>query len=251
MTQEGPVRVVVWDENPSHAPKSIYPKSLNGAVADGVSAILKKKVQCTMANLDEPEQGLPMDLLSQTDVLVWWGHARHGQVSDETVRRVVHRVHEEGMGFIALHSAHYSKTFKAVVEGHGHLKGGWREENPPEKVFLRVCAPWHPIAKGIKDFTIEHEEMYGAPFDVPPPLEVIFQEHFPLDGKTFPGGLVWTVGKGKTPDFASGPGKGVGEGFGIGRVFYFQPGHETVESYHNKTVHRIIANAVLWCAKRT
>ena len=62
------------------------------------------------------------------------------------------------MGFVALHSAHYSKTFQAVVGGPGHLKGGWRENHPPEKEEIVVTAPWHPIAQGINNFTLEQEE---------------------------------------------------------------------------------------------
>ena len=250
MTPEQAIRVLVWDENPSHASKELYPHSLRGAVAQGLERYGTSSMEISEAHLDEPEQGITEEALASTDVLLWWGHARHGQVSDETVRRVVARVHE-GMGFIALHSGHYSKTFQAVLGAHGHLKGGWRESTPPEAEFIRVCAPWHPIAAGIDDFTLEHEEMYGAPFDVPPPLVVVFQSHFPLDGKTFPSGLCWTVGRGKDLGFASGPGEGVGEGLGAARVFYFRPGHETCAAYHDFNVQRILANAVLWCAKRT
>jgi trehalose utilization protein len=86
---------------------------------------------------------------------------------------------------------------------------------------------------------------------VPPPLVVVFQSHFPLDGKTFPTGLCWTVGPGKDLGFASGPGEGIGEGFGAARVFYFRPGHETCTAYHDVNVQRILGNSVLWCANRT
>jgi len=251
MAATGVVRALVWDENPPHAPKTIYPQSINGAVADGLARYGNGRIEVRTANLDDPEQGVSKETLAQTDVLIWWGHIRHGEVSDETAQRVIDRVHNEGMGFIALHSAHYSKTFRGVVGAPGHLKGGWREMEPPEKEEIIVCAPWHPIAQDIDDFTLEQEEMYGAPFDVPPPLVMVFQSHFPYDGKTFPTGLCWTVGKGKTEGFTSGPGKGIGEGFGVGRVFYFRPGHETIPTYYHPTIQRIITNAVLWCAHRT
>lgn len=251
MAQSEPIRVLVWDENPPHAPKEVYPASINGAVAEGIELLGKKQVVVRVANLDDPEQGCSEAALAETDVLLWWGHARHGQVSDETTARVAARVREGGMGFVALHSAHYSKTFRAVVAGNGHLKGGWRENNPPEPEHLHVCAPWHPIAKGVRAFDLEHEEMYGAPFDVPPALCTILQSHFPLDGKTFPSGLVWTVGNGVDPEFTSGPGSGIGEGFGVGRVFYFRPGHETIPTYFHPMVRKIVWNAVQWCAHRT
>jgi trehalose utilization protein len=250
-SSNGVVRALVWDEKPPHAPKDIYPTSINGAVAEGLTKFGQGRIEAKTANLEDPEQGITEAALAETDVLLWWGHMHHGRVSEEIVRRVVHRVHEEGMGFVALHSAHYSRTFKAILGATGDLKGGWREMEPPEPEEIRVCAPWHPIAEGIDDFRLEHEEYYGAPFDVPPPLEVIFQSRFPYDGRTFPSGLTWTVGKGKTPDFQCGPGKGIGEGYGIGRVFYFRPGHETIPTYYNESIQRIITNGVLWCAKRT
>ena len=33
---------------------------------------------------------------------------------------------------------------------------------------------------------------------------------------------------------------------GAGRVFYFQPGHETYPTYHDPTVRQVLRNAVLW-----
>lgn len=247
---KSPVRVLVWDENPPHAPKELYPESINGAVATGLKKLGKKRLEVSTANLDDPQQGCSPERLRNTDVLIWWGHARHGEVSDATAKRVIKRVREEGMGFIALHSAHYSKTFQGVLDAPGHLKGGWRVTEPaPELEYVHVAAPWHPIAKGISDFTLKEEEMYGAPFDVPPPLVMVFQSHFPLDGKTFPSGLCWTVGKGIDPKFKSGGGGGADEGQGIGRVFYFRPGHETVGTFHLETIHRVLLNAALWCAK--
>jgi trehalose utilization protein len=251
MAETNSVRVLVWDENPPHAPKEVYPKSINGAVAEGLEELGKKQVVVRTANLDDPDQGCSDAALAETDVLLWWGHARHGQVDDATAERVVRRVRDAGMGFVALHSAHYSKPFRAVLSGNGHLKGGWRENDPPEAEHVHVCAPWHPIAKGVRAFDLEHEEMYGAPFDVPPPLVVVLQSHFPLDGKTFPSGLCWTVGAGVDPNFTSGPGGGVGEGLGVGRVFYFRPGHETIPTYFHPMVRRVILNAVMWCAHRT
>ena len=244
------IRVLVWDENPSHAPKEIYPENIRGAVAEGLRALGGDEIDVKTANLDDPNQGITAEALAETDVLLWWAHVRHAQVTDETVAIVKKAVREAGMGFIALHSAHYSKTFGAVVEGPGHLKGGWRENEPPEVEEITVCAPRHPIAAGVDDFVLNGEEMYGAPFIVPPPAVVVLQSHFPLGGEYFPSGACWTVGKGIDPEFTSGPGKGVGQGEGIGRVFYFRPGHESVPTFFNENVRKVLCNAVKWCAKR-
>src|SRR5258708_36244150 len=100
-----PVRALVWDENPPHAPKTIYPESINGAVAAGLREISAGQIEARTANLDDPDQGITDDALARTDVLLWWGRMYHGPVSDETVRRVVDRVQNGSMGFISLRSA--------------------------------------------------------------------------------------------------------------------------------------------------
>lgn len=247
---ENPVRVLVWDEAPTHAPKSIYPKSLNGAIADGLNEMGSGKITAVTANLDDPDQGITDGALASCDVLMWWGHARHGEVSDEVAAKIKAAVHG-GLGFVALHSAHYSKPFGAVLNCTGHLKGGWREvENPADTEEITVCAPKHPIAEGVSDFVLPAEEMYGTPFDVPPPQAIIFQSFFPLGGEYFPSFTV-TVGEGIDPNFTSGPGGGKGQGEGAGRVFYFRPGHETYPTYFDPNVRRVLHNAVLWAARRT
>ena len=245
-----PLRVLVWDENPHHASKELYPNGIRGGVLDGlVSSDTEKLLEVNAAHLDEAEQGVSDEVLDNTDVLVWWGHARHGEVEDALADRVAKRVQEGGMGFVALHSAHYSKTFKKVLNGTGHLKGGWRESTDTEEIT--VCAPWHPIAVGVEDFILDNEEMYGGPFDVPPHEVLVLQSYFPLGGEAFPAGICWTVGTGIDPEFTSGPGGGVGQGHGVGRVFYFRPGHETYPTYLDERVRKVIYNAVKWAGKLT
>ena len=245
---DNPVRVLVWDEAPHHAPKEMYPKSLNGAIADGLNEMGQGRIVATTANLDEPNQGITDEALSATDVILWWGHARHDEVTDETAAKIIKAVHS-GMGFVPLHSTHYSKTFRGVLNCTGHLKGGWREANPADTEEITVCAPKHPIAEGISDFVLPQEEMYGNPFDVPSALTVVFQSYFPLGGEYFPS-FTATVGEGIDPDFTSGPGGGKGQGEGKGRVFYFRPGHEAFPTYFDPNVRRILHNAVLWAARR-
>jgi len=250
MASQQKLRVLVWDENPHHASKGLYPNGIRGGVLDGlIEADTSNLLDAKAANLDEPDQGISEETLANTDVLLWWGHARHGEVADELADRIAKRVQEGGMGFIALHSAHYSKTFKKVINGKGDLKGGWRESTDTEEIV--VCAPWHPIAEGVESFVLCNEEMYGGPLDVPPAEVVVLQSWFPVGGEVFPSGLCWTVGTGIDPTFTSGPGGGVGQGKGIGRVFYFRPGHETYSTYLNPHVRKIIYNAVKWAGKLT
>lgn len=245
-----PVRALVWDEKPSHAPKEIYPKSINGTIADALNSLSGGRIIATTANLDDPEQGITDEALANNDVLLWWGHQRHGQVTDATAARVRAAVHENGLGFVPLHSAHYSKAFKAVLDSTGDLKGGWREIEGFEREEITVCAPRHPIAQGINDFVLEREEMYGSPFMAPPFQTLVFQSYFPHGGEYFPCGFALTVGEGIDPEFTSGLGGGANQGEGCGRVFYFRPGHETTPTYHDANVQRVLVNAVLWAARR-
>lgn len=217
-------RVLVWSEGT--APKKVYPQDINTAVADGLRSLPGWEV--VVAGINDPEQGVPADSLNKTDVLIWWGHTKHGQVKDELVERIVRRVKENGMGFIALHSSHFSKALKKVL---GTRCGFSAYVCDGSSVDVIVKEKNHPIAQGVKDFTLEDTERYSEPFEVPEPEAVVFDGvyHRP-DGSQERSrqGLVWTVGKGK--------------------VFYFQPGHETYPHFFDKNVRQILANAVRWAA---
>jgi trehalose utilization protein len=171
--------------------------------------------------LQDPEHGLTTDVLANTDVLIWWGHAAHGDVADEIVERVAQRVWE-GMGLILLHSAHFSKIFKRLMGSPCALK--WREAGERERIW--VVNPRHPIAEGLPEhFVLENEEMYGEPFSVPEPLETVFISWF-QGGEVFRSGMTWRRG--------------------AGNIFYFRPGHETYPTYHDATVGKVLRNAVKW-----
>src|SRR5438477_12969918 len=104
------IRVTVWGEN-VHERKNplvrkIYPRGMHTTIAHGIAEDRSLKVHT--ATLQQPQHGLTKRVLDETDVLVWWGHAAHGKVLDTVVERILARVWQ-GMGFIALRSAHYAK----------------------------------------------------------------------------------------------------------------------------------------------
>ena len=117
--------------------------------------------------------GLSAASLDKTNVLIWWGHQRHGEVTDEHVKRIVDRVKNGGMGFIALHSAHYSKALKALLGTNCGWKGGYVEDG--SKLELIVKDKQHPIAAGVSDFSIPHTERYTEPFEIPEPESVVLR----------------------------------------------------------------------------
>ena len=219
-----PLRVVVWGENiheqQDAAVAAIYPRGMHVAIAEGIREFLPA-AKVSTATLQEPEHGLSAQRLATTDVLTWWGHRGHADVSDEVVERVQRRV-LAGMGLIVLHSAHYSKIFKRLMGTTCSLT--WRVAGERERLW--VCNPGHPIAQGIdRYFELPREETYGEPFAVPTPDEQVFNSWFE-GGEVFRSGCCWHRGNGK--------------------IFYFQPGHEIYPTYFDRSIRRVIANAVGW-----
>lgn len=215
------MKVLVWNEN-KHEKEDprvteLYPGGLHSYIASFLKA---DDIEVLTATLDDPECGLTEEILNDTDVLVWWAHMAHDQVPDEVAARVQQRV-LEGMGFIGLHSAHFSKPFTRLMGTPCNLK--WRDETR-ERVW--TIKPNHPIAACVPEtFVLDPEEMYGEPFGIPEPQEVIFLSWF-NGGEVFRSGCTFVRGNGK--------------------IFYFQPGHETNKSFQNEIVQRIIQNAVRW-----
>jgi trehalose utilization protein len=221
-------RITVWSENvhehTSAKVKNIYPYGMHAAIAAGLIKHLPS-AKVTTATLQEPEHGLTVDRLRETDVLTWWGHKAHDLVSDDVVARVHARV-LEGMGLIVLHSAHYSKIFRRLMGTTCSLT--WREADERERIW--VCNPGHPIARGIdRYFELPKEEMYGEPFAIPAPEEQVFMSWFE-GGEVFRSGCCWRRGNGS--------------------IFYFRPGHEHYPTYLDENVQKVIANAAEWARPR-
>lgn len=219
------MRITIWNEfrheKKDEAVRDVYPNGIHQALADQLSAVDGFDVRT--ATLDEAEHGLPQSVVDATDVMIWWGHMAHGEVSDEVAERVQTAVHR-GMGFIGLHSAHFSKPLKRLLGTSCGLS--WREDELHERLW--VVDPTHPIAAGIdRFFEIPKTEMYGEYFDVPTPDELVFISWF-AGGEVFRSGVVWKRGR--------------------GRVFYFRPGHETLPIYYQPEVLRVIGNACRYLA---
>jgi len=217
-------RVTVWNEyrheraDPEVA--KVYPDGIHEAIARHLSA---EGMEVRTATLDEPEHGLTGEVLAQTDVLIWWGHMAHAEVSDQVVEKVYQRV-LEGMGLIVLHSGHFSKIFRRLMGTTCNLK--WREAAERERLW--VVDPAHPIVQGLGEyFEIPHAEMYGEFFDIPAPDELVFVSWF-QGGEVFRSGCCYHRQKGK--------------------VFYFRPGHETYPIFYQPEPLRVITNAVRWAA---
>jgi trehalose utilization protein len=221
------IRVTVWNEyrhEKTHEEVAkCYPNGIHGAIAEYLS---EQGLDVKTATLDEPQNGLTDEVLDNTDVLTWWGHMAHGDVDDATVAKVKERVLDGKLGLIVLHSGHFSKIFKSLMGTTCNLK--WHEIGEKERIW--VVEKSHPIAEGLPDyFELEHEEMYGEHFGIPAPDELVFLGWFE-SGYVFRSGCCFYRGN--------------------GRIFYFQPGHETYPNFYDANVRKVIYNAVRWAAPK-
>ena len=221
------IRVTIWNEyiHERELPEiaAVYPEGIHNQIASFLSLDSELTIRCS--TLQDPDQGLSEDILNDTDVLIYWAHCAHEEVSDETVERVVKHI-RRGMGFIGLHSAHYCKILRNILGTTMTLN--WKDDDS-ERLF--VTCPSHPIAAGI-DSVIElpDEELYGEYFDIPKPDDVIFTGWF-KSGAVFRSGVTFTRGN--------------------GHIFYFQPGHEAYPIYYNPQIQKIINNAIHWAVPTT
>ena len=268
-----PVNVLVWDERQPRQEEA-YDNFLGNEIAHYLRSQDGLSVQS--AGQDDPQNGLAS--LDNQDVLIWWGHVRQGEVPDAVGQRIVERIRSGQLALVALHSAHWSvpfmqamysrtkddakrrfpdpntsiefvpppgrfpPTYDSIVTPayYAFKRGGTVRQvrvDLPNCVFpgvdahgkssrVTVLTPDHPIMDGLpSQFDIPQSEMYDEPFHVPDPDVVLFREDWRGSGH-FRGGMLWNLG--------------------LGKVFYFRPGHETFPVFKDPNVLKILENAVRW-----
>ena len=110
------INVTIWNEFRHEKENAdiakIYPDGIHGALAQNLASA---DLNIRIASLDEPENGLPEDVVNTTDVLICGGgHCAHGEVSDAVVARVLKRV-QEGHG---VDRAALRALFQNIQGGH-------------------------------------------------------------------------------------------------------------------------------------
>ena len=225
------IRVTVWNEYFHELSEEriakVYPKGIQGAIAEFLGTNEDFEVK-TVTLYDEnknlvPNAGITDELLANTDVMIWWGHVKHGDVPDEIAIKVKEAV-LAGMGIIFLHSAHHSKPFKLLMGTTCNL--GWRESDDKERLW--ILDHNHPIMAGFENerfIELEGEETYTEPFGIPDPDKLLMIGWY-NGGEVFRSACCWRREN--------------------GRIFYFQPGHESYPTFYNPNVQKIITNAVRW-----
>lgn len=269
------VRVLVWDEQQTEQKEAYGGSFLGETIAGYLSSQPGLEVQSV--SIHSASQGLDEQTLDSADVLIWWSHQKNHLIPWESVERVVARVRDGRLGFVALHSAHWSRPFVRLMQERAkedamalippsqrseakfeysnqdplgkvpprgaaltpslRLEGGvWKLELPGcifpayrgdgEPSHVTTLLPDHPIAAGLPaKWSVEATEMYDEPFHVPVPDAVVLEERWEK-GERFRSGCAWRVG--------------------LGKVFYFRPGHETYPVFKQPLPLKVVENAVRW-----
>ncbi len=272
------VRVLVWDEQQPEQKKAYGDKFLGETIAAHLAAqpgFVVKNVSLTT-----PGQGLDEATLDATDVVIWWSHKKNPFVTDENVERLVARVRQGRLGFIALHSAHWARPFVRLMQERAKedalaqipaadratAKFEYSNENPLGKVPKRD-APLTPSLRqenGVWQLTLpgcifpayradgapshvttllpQHPIAAGLPLKWDVSRTEMYDEPFHVPT---PDAVVFEERWDKGEHFRSGCVWRVGQG----RVFYFRPGHETFPVFKQTEPMQVIENAARWLAR--
>jgi len=271
------IRVVVWDEREA-AQKQAY----DGFLGDTIAAYLAKQpgMKVESVGLNDPEQGLSDDTLDHCDVLIWWGHEKHGEVTDAHVNAILQRLKAGKLGLVALHSAHWSKPFIAAMETRAvddALQSVPKSEREKIKVVKipakrALTGPDDPLTPSFKRFKAEdgtdtlEVHLPACVFSVvkaegkPSQITTWLPKHpiakgipatFEIPQTEIYSGA-FTVPKPDAMIFGEKWDDGYSFTSGCawqvekGKVFYFRPGHEIYPIYKEEYPLKIVANAVRW-----
>ena len=122
------VHVIVWDERQPRQSEA-YDNFLGNEIAKQLTATAEN-LELRSVAMDDPEQGCTEADLDWADVLIWWGHARQADVTDETTNRVMDRLLAGELDLIALHSAHWANPFMEAMN--------WRSREDARKLFAET-----------------------------------------------------------------------------------------------------------------
>jgi trehalose utilization protein len=277
-----PIRVLVWDER-QPAQKQVYTNFLGNQIAGYLQG--KPGLKVTSVGLDDPGQGLSH--LADFDVLIWWGHQRHREISTDTARGIVERIKAGRLSLISLHSAHWSEPFVQAMNERARADAlaalAPDERGTAKVVETNVFANRfsQPKYSDLRTPAALYRKTPDGSVNVkltlpnccfpayrndgkPSQIRVLLPEHPIAQGLP----AKFTIEQTEMydePFHVPAPDQVVleerwqtGEWFrsgsvwqvGQGKVFYFRPGHETYAVYHNPNALRIVENAVRWLGER-
>ena len=275
--QAVPVRVLVWDENNGGQ------KAYTNFIAPQIASYLKTLpgLSVRSAGLNDTNLGLADDVLTNTDVLVYWSHVRNKLVPDEKALEIVERVKEGRLAVVFLHSALTSKPFIQMFNERTRedvaktIPPGTKTEfilpavykdpletdpitprvemtNAPDgsklaRVFYPICEITHWRETGesvtIQAMLTNHPIAAGVPPRFEIPHSEVYSEPFHVPK---PDAVIFQEESQKGEIFRAGDLWTIGKG----QVFYFSPGHESFPIYFQPEVLKIIGNAATWLGQQ-
>lgn len=274
--QAGKIRVLVWDER-GDAQKEGYENFLGNCIADQLRQ--NPMFVVTSATLDDAEQGISEKTLDNTDVLLWWGHIRHQEISIEKGENIVTRIDAGKLSFIGLHSAHWSTPFVECMneitrrrtfadksikkEDVQFIRPEIRKSVPLPTERISPYTDFQKFPDGSKKLEVHlptcvfpgvrndgkpstitvlqktHPIVKGLPAKLSLPHTEMYNEPFHIPA---PDELIFEECWEGGEWFRSGCLWQLGKG----KVFYFRPGHETYPIFKEKWVMQLLTNAITW-----
>jgi trehalose utilization protein len=277
-----PIRVVVWDERQPEQ-KTAYDGDFLG---NTLAKYLGNQPGLTVKSvgLDDPDQGLSKETLDNCDVLIWWGHKRHGDVKPELATDIVERIRAGKLSLLALHSAHWSRPFmaamnvvaidQATAKLSDDLRKSVKINTLPAKGGLakrdEKLTPWSKLemVDGVTTLTIQlpscvfpgvradgkpshvttlvtdHPIAKGIPATFDLPQTEMYEDPFHVPAAD---AVLFLEKWDAGESFHSGQVWTLGKG----KVFYFRPGHETYPIYKQEIPLKIVENAVRFLADKS
>lgn len=279
-----PIHVLVWDERQPRQSEA-YDNYLGNEIVARLKTA--NDLEFRSVALDDPDQGLAAGNLEWADVILWWGHARHSDVSTENAQRVVDYVRRGDLDLIALHSAHWARPFveamnwRSIQDANEHFK----KHAEGKELSTETVAPPRERTVPIHGSVVtpayfgykKNRDTYHGIIHLP---WCCFPDYRP-DGK--PSTITVTslehpIAKGLPTEFQVKQTEMYNEPFhvpqpdevifeerwelgehfrsglvwkiGKGKVFYFRPGHETYPVYKQPEMLTVIENACRWLGRK-
>ncbi len=281
ITSAATVNVLMWDERQPRQEQA-YDNWLGNEVIHHMDAITDDLVFRSVA-LDDPHQGLSDENLAWADVVLWWGHARHSDVTWDHAKKVADLVRNGELNIVVLHSAHWARPFVELMNGRSIEEGLAYIEthNSGKKITYETVDPpkersapmrgsvLTPAYYGYKKGKDAVHGLIHLPWccfpefraDGAPSTIVVKSPKHPIVQGLPSSFKIPATEMYNEPFHIPDPDEVIfeetwetGERFrsgivwniGNGRIFYFRPGHETYPIFKQEEVIQILANACQW-----
>lgn len=241
MLENERTKVLVWTTDSAVTKKELplpYPVSIGDTIAD----FLRDSGEFEIAVAIGDERKLESRSLNEYGALVLWAH---GETIDIDVQhQIVEAVEFKGLGFVGLHSILIPERYPVITQ---RLLGATSLYDWEEDVPMRITsmASEHEILDEITEYDYTGEAYYE-------PLRLAEDVQALLSMVVRGSGMrkVYKYQKGNLVEEKNVTGlvsricwvRQVGKG----RVFYFQPGHETYPVYKEAVVQRLLRQGLHW-----